>query len=86
VANRTAEFLDSREGETTTFSCRSELPVLDAGDFINMKGDQISFVPRDSLWPITFTIGGAVQIPVKCRRDHCWHNARDHGKGQDDEE
>lgn len=59
----TAEFLDSREGETTTFSCRSELPVLDAGDFINMKGDQVSFVHKDSLWPVTFTIGGTVAIP-----------------------
>ena len=59
----TAEFLDSRGSETATFSCRSELPVLDAGDFINMKGDQVSFVHKDSLWPVTFTIGGTVAIP-----------------------
>ena len=59
----TAEFLDSREGETTTFSCRSELPILEAGDFITMKGDQVSFVHQDSLWPVTFTIGGTVAIP-----------------------
>ncbi|MBN9008076.1 MAG: hypothetical protein J0H40_22015 [Rhizobiales bacterium] len=65
----TAEFLDSREGETTTFSCHSELPVLDTGDFINMKGDQISFVHRDLLWPITFTTGGAIQIPSEAPPD-----------------
>lgn len=65
----TAEFLDSREGETTTFSCRSEFPVLDTGDFINMKGDQISFVHRDLLWPITFTTGGAIQIPSEASPD-----------------
>lgn len=59
----TAEFLDSREGETASFSCRSEVPLLEAGDFINMKGDQISFVHRDSLWAITFTVGGTVAIP-----------------------
>ncbi|WP_315792534.1 hypothetical protein [Bradyrhizobium sp. SZCCHNRI1002] len=59
----TAEFLDSREGETTKFSCRSEIPILEAADFINMKGDQVSFVHKDSLWPITFTIGGTVEIP-----------------------
>jgi hypothetical protein len=59
----TAEFLDSREGETTTFSCRSELPILEPGDFINMKGDQVSFVHKESLWPVTFTTGGTVAIP-----------------------
>jgi hypothetical protein len=59
----TAEFLDSREGETTTFSCRSELPILEPGDFINLKRDQVSFVHKDSLWPITFTIANTVVIP-----------------------
>jgi hypothetical protein len=59
----TAEFLDSREGETTKFACQSELPVLEQGDFITMKGDQVSFVLKDSLWPVTFTIGEAVVIP-----------------------
>lgn len=59
----TAEFLDSRQGETTKFSCRSETPILEAGDFINMKGDQVSFVHKDLLWPVTFTIGGMVEIP-----------------------
>lgn len=58
----TAEFLDSREGETTTFACRSEHPILEPGDFINMKGDQVSFVHKDSLWPVTFAIGGTVAI------------------------
>lgn len=59
----TAEFLDSREGETTKFFCRSAISVLEPGDFINMKGDQISFVHRGSLWPVTFTTGGTVDIP-----------------------
>jgi hypothetical protein len=59
----TAEFLDSREGETTTFACRSEVSILGPGDFINMKGDQVSFVHKDSLWPITFTIGEMAVIP-----------------------
>jgi len=59
----TAEFLDSREGESTTFSCRSELPILEPGDFINLKRDQVSFVHKDSLWTITFTIGDTVVIP-----------------------
>jgi hypothetical protein len=58
-----AEFLDSREGESTTFLCRSAISVLEAGDFINMKSDQISFVHRGSLWPVTFAAGGTVDIP-----------------------
>ena len=60
----TAEFLDSREGETTKFGCRSEFPLLEPGDFITMKGDQVSFVLKDSLWPVTVTIGGTITIPT----------------------
>jgi hypothetical protein len=58
-----AEFLDSREGERTTFACRSEISILGPGDFINVKADQVSFVHKDSLWPVTFTIDGTVAIP-----------------------
>jgi hypothetical protein len=60
----TAEFLDSRGVETTTFSCRSELPIFEAGDFINMRGDQISFVHLAALRPVFFWIGGTVSIPA----------------------
>jgi hypothetical protein len=59
----TAEFLDTREGESTTFTCRSEIPVLEAGDFINMKGDEISFVHKEALRPVTFLKGGTVVVP-----------------------
>lgn len=59
----TAEFLDSREGETATFTCRTELPVLEAGDFINMKGDEVSFVHKEALRPVTFRKGGTVVVP-----------------------
>ena len=59
----TAEFLDSREAETTTFTCLSELPVLEAGDFINMKGDEISFVHKEALRPVIFRKGGTVVVP-----------------------
>ncbi|MBR1325729.1 hypothetical protein [Bradyrhizobium ottawaense] len=59
-----AEYLDSRDGETTTFACRSELPIFDAGDFINMRGDEISFVHKDALRPVFFRIGGTVTTPA----------------------
>ena len=59
-----AEYLDSRDGETTTFACRSELPIFDAGDFINMRGDEISFVHRVALRPVFFRIGGTVTMPA----------------------
>ncbi|UWU84913.1 hypothetical protein N2605_00145 [Bradyrhizobium yuanmingense] len=60
----TAEYLDSRDGETTTFACRSELPIFDAGDFINMRGDEISFIHKEALRPVFFRIGGTVTIPA----------------------
>jgi hypothetical protein len=59
----TAEFLDSREGESTTFTCRSDIPILEAGDFINMKGDEISFVHKEALRPVTFLKGETVVVP-----------------------
>ena len=42
----TAEFLDSLTGETTQFRCLSAEPVLEPGDFINMKGKEISFLHK----------------------------------------
>jgi len=39
----TAEFLDSAGGETTQSACTSPEPVLEPSDFVNMKGDEISF-------------------------------------------
>ncbi|MGY2902939.1 hypothetical protein [Bradyrhizobium sp. URHC0002] len=65
----TAEYLDSRDGETTTFACRSELPIFDAGDFINMRGDEISFVHKEALRPIFFRIGGTVTMPDSLAED-----------------
>ncbi|WP_316186488.1 hypothetical protein [Bradyrhizobium sp. SZCCHNRI2014] len=58
-----AEFLDSREGESTTFTCQSASHILEPGDLINMKGDEVSFVHKEALRPVTFKIGGAVVIP-----------------------
>jgi hypothetical protein len=40
----TAEFLDSQANETTKFKCQSVEPVLEAGDFVNMKANEISFL------------------------------------------
>lgn len=60
----TAEYLDSRGGETTTFHCRSEQPVLGAGDFINMREDEVSFIHKEALRPVFFHIGGTVTLPL----------------------
>ncbi|MBB4263747.1 hypothetical protein [Bradyrhizobium sp. CIR3A] len=60
----TAEFLDSRDGETTTFTCRSEFVIFEAGDFLNMREDEISFVHKEVLRPVFFRIGGTVTIPT----------------------
>jgi hypothetical protein len=59
----TAEFLDSQTGETAQFKCRSAEPVLEPGDFVNMKGNEISFVDRVTLLPVTFVDGAMIVIP-----------------------
>ena len=61
----TAEFLDSQTGETTHFKCRSGEPVLEPGDFVTMKGKEISFVDKATLIPVTFVDGAMVVIPEK---------------------
>ncbi|MEY9748604.1 hypothetical protein ABIF65_007978 [Bradyrhizobium japonicum] len=65
----TAEYLDSKDGETTAFCCRSELPIFDAGDFINMKGDEISFVHKEALRPVFFRIGETVTMAATPREE-----------------
>lgn len=61
----TAEFLDSQSGETTQFKCRSAEPVLEPGDFVNMKGREISFAHKSTLIPVTFVDGGMIIIPER---------------------
>ena len=53
----TAEFLDSRDGETRTFTCRSEIPVLEADDYINMKGMRFPSFTRKRLGQVMFRKG-----------------------------
>jgi hypothetical protein len=64
----TAEFLDSQSGETTQFKCRSAEPILEPGDFVNMKGLEISFLDKQTLTPITFLAGSLIVIPEKTSR------------------
>jgi hypothetical protein len=64
----TAEFLDSQTGETTQFKCRSPEPVLEPGDFINMKGKELSFLHKQTLIPITFLAGSVIVIPENTTR------------------
>jgi hypothetical protein len=61
----TAEFLDSQTGETTRFKCRSAESVLEPGDFVNMKGKEISFVDKATLIPVTFVDGAMIVILEK---------------------
>jgi hypothetical protein len=63
-----AEFLDSLTGEITLFRCRSAEPVLEPGDFVNMKGLEISFLDKQTLTPITFLAGSLIVIPEKTSR------------------
>ena len=60
-----AEFLDSLTGEIAQFKCRSVEPVLEPGDFVNMKGKEISFVHKATLVPVTFVDGAMIVISEK---------------------
>jgi hypothetical protein len=64
----TAEFLDSQANETTKFKCQSVEPVLEAGDFVNMKANEISFLHKQTLAPITFLAGSLIVIPERTSR------------------
>jgi len=61
----TAEFLDSQANETTKFKCQSVEPVLEAGDFVNMKANEISFLHAGA---ITFLAGSLIVIPERTSR------------------
>ncbi len=61
----TAEFLNSLSGESTQFKCLSVEPVLEPGDFLNMKDNEFSFVDKATLIPVTFVDGGTIVIPEK---------------------
>lgn len=51
------EFLDSETNETFRFTCYSEMPLFEVGEFISVNGDRISFVERATLLPVVFTAG-----------------------------
>ncbi|MDW9359474.1 hypothetical protein [Sinorhizobium medicae] len=55
------EFLDSEANEAFWFTCHSEAPLFEVGDFVSVNGDQISFVYRETLQPVLFTIGSWVK-------------------------
>ncbi|RWP31942.1 hypothetical protein [Mesorhizobium sp.] len=56
-----AEFLDAGVGATTRFTYFSEVPLFEVGDFVSKKGDQISFLHRDTLNTVTFKEGSTVR-------------------------
>ncbi len=55
------EFLDSDTCEQFRFTCRSANPLFEAGDFVSVRGNQISFVDRDTLQPVAFLTGAWVE-------------------------
>lgn len=55
------EFLDSDTTEQFRFTCRSAMPLFEAGDFVSVRGSEISFVDRDTLQPVVFVSGGWVE-------------------------
>ncbi len=55
------EFLDSETNEAFWFTCRSETPLFEVGEFVSVNGKQISFVDRETLLPVAFENGSWVE-------------------------
>ncbi|MBX4911687.1 MULTISPECIES: hypothetical protein [Rhizobium] len=64
------EFLDSDTGEQFRFTCRSAKPLFEAGDFVSVRGNQISFVDRDTLQPVAFLSGAWVETTAEPPRQN----------------
>jgi len=58
-----AEFLDSLHHEVTEFACASSAPIFEVGDFLSKRSREITFLQRQSLAPVTFAVGGYVELP-----------------------
>jgi hypothetical protein len=54
-----AEFLDSTD-EQARFSYHSSVPLLEAGDFVSKRGDEISFLNQTTLAAVTSRDGSVV--------------------------
>ncbi|MEY9722102.1 hypothetical protein ABIA22_004656 [Sinorhizobium fredii] len=60
------EFLDSETNEAFRFTCHSEAPLFEVGDFVSVNGNQISFVDHETLLPVVFAAGSWVNpAPVQ---------------------
>jgi hypothetical protein len=59
----TAEFLDSLSHEQTDFMCRTADPIFQVGEFVNIKGDEVSYLYKPTLTPLIFRMGSVVPLP-----------------------
>lgn len=55
-----AEFLSSDTEELCSFFCYSDVEIFSAGEFISIKGKEVSFVDRETLVPVNFTMGSRI--------------------------
>ncbi|MGR9134766.1 hypothetical protein [Rhizobium leguminosarum] len=55
------EFLDSETHEAFRFTCHSEAPLFEVGQFISVNGSQISCIDPESLRPVVFAAGSWVK-------------------------
>lgn len=58
------EFLATELGAMTKFTYFSDLPLFEVGDFVSKKGDQVSFLHRDTLATIMFKEGSTVRLEL----------------------
>lgn len=52
-----AEYLSSETQELCSFFCYSDVEFFSVGEFISIKGKQVSLVDRETLVPVNFTMG-----------------------------
>lgn len=60
----TADCLTALHTHAITFTCRSDVPVFDVGDFIHRRGNVFSFLHRETMVPREFKEGGVISFPV----------------------
>lgn len=64
VTRVVAEYLNSDDQERMVFTCQSDAPVFEVGDFLSSHATQISFLDRETLRPVVFVMGGRVPEPL----------------------
>lgn len=57
-----AECLESSDGVLARFSCKSLRPIFEVGDYMSIRGKEVSFLFKELMIPVQFVFGGTVPL------------------------